>query len=587
MQHQDVDKKKKVRSTDANTVALHWILAITLFFSLSTGLRISADAEDSVWARMLGFLQLQGDVMRWHVWAAFALTLVAVAYVFFLRRARLQSRVALDSARVRGLFGPDAQTRWAAINVLIYWIAYAMIAAAAVTGTLLYFLPGVLPHGVVIWIHAMVAWFFIAYIFVHIIAQFAMGGLRHLLKILNPRMAYGAVTLVAITAAGVSAASIYAIDKAAMKDLRVIATSEPPTVDGDVGDAAWKEAPAVDIHTERGANQPGGEVTVTVRAVHDGDKVYTLFEWPDSTRSQKHLPLVKTEQGWKVVHTEFDIQDEDDYYEDKFAVMLSSSSELAGSGSVHLGPQPLKYKPGAAGGRGLHYTTDNSIVDVWHWKSVRTGSELSHQADDNYFGPPMEPNPKKKRYTGGYTQDPHTGGGYSMNWAKFDTGIVELKRLPKDPSLLDRMGKVDLDAKVSDDGEFWMPVSMTVPYDKALDTYPVGTYMPSVLIEGPREGDRGDVTAVARWSDGWWRVEMARDLDTGSKYDVALTKPRPVICGSPRLTTLRLATACTCVPCASWSSNRASSEHLLPGGESAVPRAKASKRQDSGTSLCG
>lgn len=519
--------RKKIRSTDANTVALHWILAITLFFSLSTGLRISADAQDSVWARMLGAIQLQGDVMRWHVWAAFALTMVAVAYIFFLRRARLQSRVALDSARLRGLFGPNPEARWAAANVIIYWLAYAMIGAAAVTGTLLYFLPRVLPHDTVILIHRIIAWLFLAYIFVHIVAQFAMGGFRHLLKILNPRMAYGAVTVVAITAAGVSAAGIYAVDKAVMKDLTVINTSEPPKIDGEVDDAAWKEAPAVAIHTERGANQPGGEVTVTVRAVHDGETLYTLFEWPDSTRSQKHLPLIKTEQGWKVVHTEFDIQDEDDYYEDKFAVMLSNTSELAGSGSAHLGPQPLKYKPGASGGRGLHYTTDESIVDVWHWKSVRTGSQLSHQADDNYFGPPMEPNPKKKRYTGGYTQDPHTGGGYSMNWTKFDTGIVEPKRLPKDPSVLNRLGKVNLDANVSDNGEFWMPVSLTVPYDKALDTYPIGTIMPSVLIDGPREGDRGDVTAVARWSDGWWRVEMTRDLDTGSKFDVALGKDAP------------------------------------------------------------
>ena len=52
--------------------------------------------------------------------------------------------------------------------------------------------------------------------------------------------------------------------------------------------------------------------------------------------------------------------------------------------------------------------------------------------------------------------------------------------------------------------------------------------MPSVLIDGPFQGDRGDVQAVARWNDGWWRMEVRRKLDTGSKFDVALVENHPV-----------------------------------------------------------
>src|SRR3546814_4747096 len=44
----------------------------------------------------------------------------------------------------------------------------------------------------------------------------------------------------------------------------------------------------------------------------------------------------------------------------------------------------------------------------------------------------------------------------------------------------------------------------------------------SVIVETPFEGDRGDVTAVAEWRDGWWRMEVKRKLATGSDYDVAI-----------------------------------------------------------------
>ena len=159
---------------------------------------------------------------------------------------------------------------------------------------------------------------------------------------------------------------------------------------------------------------------MTVRAVHDGTNAYFLFEWPDTTRSQKHLPLQKTESGWHVLERDYARQDEDHYYEDKFGVMLARIAPRR-PGDVASGAAPIDGKPGPAGGRGLHYTTDGSIVDVWHWKSVRTGP--MGQIDDNYFGPPLDP-PKdpKARYTGGYTQDPKTGGNFIQNWKTLDDG---------------------------------------------------------------------------------------------------------------------------------------------------------------------
>jgi hypothetical protein len=32
---------------------------------------------------------------------------------------------------------------------------------------------------------------------------------------------------------------------------------------------------------------------------------------------------------------------------------------------------------------------------------------------------------------------------------------------------------------------------------------------------------------VARWQDGWWRLEVTRKLDTGSEFDIPLDQDKP------------------------------------------------------------
>ena len=292
----------------------------------------------------------------------------------------------------------DRQQRWKAINIALYRVAFACFLIAGITwqGQIVMFVaPDLVPYMAVATVHQAIAWTIILYALLHSAAQFVQGGLRQPLKILIPRPACGA------------AAALYSLEWSAGSSLQVRQVDTVPTLDG------------IDA--------------------------FFLFEWPDATRSHKHPPLVKTTEGWKVMQNEFGIQDEDDYYEDKFGVMLVHSSQLAGAGAPHLGDKPISNKPGPpVGGRGLHYTTDGSRVDVWHWKSVRSGSPAMNQINDNHFGPPLEPNPKKKRYTGGYTRDPRTGGGFKMNRESFEEDIVQLPRLPKYPAILVRFAGVGL-----------------------------------------------------------------------------------------------------------------------------------------------
>jgi cytochrome b subunit of formate dehydrogenase len=506
--------------TDAPTMVLHWALVLTLLLSLASGLRIMADAQDTTISHAMRPILLQGAVVDWHVASAFCLTALVIAYVVFLWRARLGSRVAPDLGAVAS---PDRTARWTALNRVLYWVAFGLLLIGAVTGALLYFTPYLLPTQTVTALHGFAAWGLILYVPLHIAAQLALGGMRQLAKILTPRAAYGgAAALAAGTAVIMLASVVYPSSEAMTGRLRIAFVDLPPIVDGHPHDAAWSRASAVEIHTFQGANLAGGESTVRVRGVHDSEHAYLLFEWSDPTRSQKHLPLVKLDAGWRLMESRYALNDENQFYEDKFAVMLSRSAKIGG-GATQLGHRPLGDKPGPAHERGLHYTTDGSFVDVWHWKSVRTGP--LGQLDDNHFGPPLGlPDKVDARYTGGYTQDPKAAGGFIENWKKMaDSAFVEPKRLPRDLAALhSRMGSLDLDPQAADHGEWWMRLTDTVPYSKEADSYPVGTVIPSVLIDKPFEGDRGDVSAAASWKDGWWRLETKRKLDTKSRYDVPI-----------------------------------------------------------------
>jgi Ethylbenzene dehydrogenase/Prokaryotic cytochrome b561 len=505
------------KSSDLPTMLIHWGLVVALLVSVSTGWRIAGMTDNSPVLKWVDALLLQGNVLHWHFVSATALTALVVAYVVFLWRADLGARLSLRWASLKSA---DRTTRWQAINRLIYWIAFALLGGAAITGTLVYMFPGVLPTEPLIEVHQLLSWGFVVYMGLHIVAQVVLGGFRQLLKIVTPRMAYGIGGVVALTAGLGGAALAYVADKTAASTLTLAKITTAPNLDGIGDDAVWQQAKEVVVHTSRGFHLGGesGETAVHVRAVHDGAKAYFQFRWQDPTRSQKHIPLMKTAEGWKLMHSNYFGNDENDYYEDKFAVMIAQSP-MAGGNAVNIGPKPFADKPGPSNGLGLHATTDGSLADVWHWKSVRSGS--LNQFDDNYFGAPMEAKPGA-RYTGGYTQDPKTGGGFDPAFKKIDgSKFVAMQFLPKDyKAVVAAMGVFNPDPNVGDNGKFAMAKTDVQPYSAEADAaIPVGTVIPSVVYDTPFTGDRGDVSAHAQWKDGWWTLEADRVLDTSSKFD--------------------------------------------------------------------
>ncbi len=340
-------------------------------------------------------------------------------------------------------------------------------------------------------------------------------------------------TAVAITGAWLAVASDWMFPDG----LRIhrISAADAPILDGDTSDPVWRKIRPISVMTNEGGNFDGkGESKIDIRAVHDGTWAYFLFTWEDPTRSLKQLPLIKRTDGWHLLHDGYENGDEHAFNEDKFSVLFTTLDvTLAGDRTFHASPHPVADAPSTMSGRGLHYTPAEGIyADVWQWKATSGGP--TGWMDDDHFGPPVKPTPMQVRnvvpYRGGFEPDPGTAN-YSNNfdtpsdWTSRDQFIRPL-RLPKDfAAMTAAMGLINLDPNVgeSDGARWFMTEAESVPYTPELDRQiPVGAVVPGVILSGEYSGDRADIRCAARWASGHWSLEVARRLDTHSKYDVPL-----------------------------------------------------------------
>jgi hypothetical protein len=328
---------------------------------------------------------------------------------------------------------------------------------------------------------------------------------------------------------------VVASDWATTDNLQIhrIANSEAPVLDGDTSDPVWRNIHPFSVTTNKGDNFDGnGETRVEIRAVHDGTWAYFLFTWNDPTRSLKQLPLIKRADGWRILHKGYEDGDEHEFSEDKFSVLFTTLDvTLAGDRTFHASPQPIPTAPATRTGRGLHFTMiDGVYADVWQWKATSGGP--TGWMDDMHFGPPLAPTAmqvaNRTPYRGGFAPDPGEAN-YANNFvadAGSAGGPVMPRRLPKDlAATIAAMGTIALDPGLgeSDGARWFMTDSESVPYSLEADrAIPVGTVIPGVILAGQFSGDRADIRCAARWAAGHWALEVARRLDTHSRYDIPL-----------------------------------------------------------------
>lgn len=352
----------------------------------------------------------------------------------------------------------------------------------------------------------------------------------------NPTLQANAF-VVAAAAAITGASLLVATDRLAVDSVQIrrINPADAPVLDGDTSDRAWRNVKPFSLLTGEGGNFDGkGQTRIEIRAVHDSTYAYFLFTWEDSTRSLKHLPLIKEADGWHLLHAGFQLGDEHQYNEDKFSVLLTTSDvTLAGGRTFHPGPQPVAGAPATMSGRGLHYTA-SGYADVWQWKAT---SSAAGWMDDAHFGPPLNPTPMQAAnvvpYKGGFAPDPGTANYRDNFTIEADPSggprrnrLVAPLRLPKVVAATsDALGDIDLDPNhgESDGARWFMTDQNSIPYSTEADArIPTGTVIPGVILGGEFSGDRADVRSAARWASGLWALEVKRRLDTTSEFDVPI-----------------------------------------------------------------
>jgi len=543
-------RRTKRPTTDLGTVILHWVLVATLVAAAATGLRIASDDPGLQWLRLFDAVLPVENLWLIHLTAAIALVAGLVAYWVYLARSRLLARVSLGWPHVLNLMttGP---LRWAVAGVLGLWLLMIALTVEMATGLLMFAGFG----GLVLELHVAVTWICIAFPVVHVAFHWLRGGGHQVMRIVRPvglvipppppdfavllaqhlqKGLSGEPSKIsppakqrrrwplawAIGSAMMISTALLALEPVTRQQL-LVARVDPgsvPRLDGDLSDPAWAKAPVTRVLTQHGANFDGtGESLVEIRAVHDGTTAYFAFTWTDPTRSLKHLPLVKRADGWHLMQTAHDHADESAYFEDKFSVLLVRPVFPLIGAAIHLTARPLSARPPSLTGRGLHYTVNGGLADVWQWHA-----DHADIIDDGYFGGPATATPEQTngltRYAGGYVKE-RGPARYADNFvaakSRDYSDAVRPRRFPKNiAALLVAMGRIRDNPELSEEeaSQWWLTLENSTPYSDVTDAaIPLGTVLPGVLVLKP-DTSSSKPCGAARWSAGRWTLTMSRAL---------------------------------------------------------------------------
>ncbi len=255
-------------------------------------------------------------------------------------------------------------------------------------------------------------------------------------------------------------------------------------VDGQVLDIEWMGVDEIIIPVHGGANQAGEGTVVRLKSFNNGKLIYFLLRWKDETRSlNRHLR--KTKGGWIEIKSDYrSSYGESRYWEDQIALSFHKS-KMGCLKSCHFDSEISA---------GRHYTNGDT-ADVWFWKAVSTNA--AKEAEDGWWGELAD------EIKGGVHVDSRAGGGAKSN----------LNEEWQEPYFLPKYFFVKNVINI---------VSNTyVLYSVEADSFQIGIEIPAVAVS-PSIGDVSDVRAAGVFRGGEWTVEISRQLNTGSPFDLAL-----------------------------------------------------------------
>lgn len=469
----------------------HFFVVMLVVLSTWSGVNIALDQRSYVKSFMYWWPGMSSPAL-WHEMAGSLLIVVVALYLlyrYYIRKDRKKNKQTVK---------PNVWGRRVLYVTLSVLILTGLLQMLGLLSSLQTYVRGT---------HLIFTALFVLTIFVHIYLEWSVGAWKQIKRLFF---------LVHVENIKLSAGLFYAFSfcfVVALFSLHVWQANEvifAPKVqtgiriDGVDNDPQWRIGTSKTISTYFGF--PYSKVVpVEVKMLNDGYGLYIYAKWPDASKSEQHLPLIKTAQGWVIQQNDVMTNDEVKFYEDKFAVMLGSQRWDALK-SVFLD---------AKMGRGGHVMPKGEFVDVWHWKSVR--NHEMNKLDDAFFADKLPSMPSQQRYSWGYTSDPLEAGGSQSNWKYLKTGVMEPIRLPREPDGLKTFQ--DTGVKREDEQGFGLYWNRTQPYDRKIDDYPIGTIMPSVLWTYSNNGDRGNVRAAGKWHDGFWHLELYRNFASESEYD--------------------------------------------------------------------
>jgi hypothetical protein len=224
----------------------------------------------------------------------------------------------------------------------------------------------------------------------------------------------------------------------------------------------------------------GEQEKVSIKAQYSDTHVYMLFRWPDNEKSMNRMYQYNGENWGKTEGNE-----------DRFNIAWDigeSSPNFYMMGCMASCHYMMTDEPYMA----TNYSDEK--LDLWHWKSQRT--DPAGYADDQFIQ--SEVDFSADEITGRKADD-KTGGSYVSNW---DSEMQRPLYAPSDGNYIKR-GLLKTDA-----------VEIT---DYSI--FKEGDMIPREILERPT-GSRGDISAEAEWSDGYWTLMLSRALETENSDDV-------------------------------------------------------------------
>lgn len=261
---------------------------------------------------------------------------------------------------------------------------------------------------------------------------------------------------------------------------------------------AWKNAPGLKMVLSETPYKPNGfpgvtNTNIVLKSLHDKDSIYVYLQYEDPTASVARFPWIKQEDGsWKQLHTKDQTGHENNNYEDKVAFLWDINTKgFAKKGcaiACHTNKNGLVDGiPDMSAGR--KYTRkEGQTIDMWHWKSVRTGLafDLSH---DQYID-----HMKNESKGWGRHGDDKLSGGYKNNITKDKKTPMYMSKNPKNTLTY---------LKDSDKISF-------------VDTFKAGDMVPGIIVS-KMSGSAADIQTSSVYADGKWTLVFKRALITTGK----------------------------------------------------------------------